>query len=142
MTLKQRLFAKKYVDNGGNGVQASLSIYNTKDYNTAHAIATENLQKPAVVEEINRILDSKNLSIDTNVANLATIANSTPPKGFSGQEVLKANLETIRLRGYDSGTKVTQTSVSLKAELSKKSYQELLKLHRQYTDEINELLAE
>lgn len=46
MTLKQKTFVKRYVQNGGNGTKAAMDVYNAKNYNTAHTIASENLQKP------------------------------------------------------------------------------------------------
>lgn len=48
LTLKQRRFVEVYLANGGNGVRAALAAYNTEDYDTANAIARENLQKPPI----------------------------------------------------------------------------------------------
>lgn len=56
LTIKQELFAQKYVEHQGNGTQAALEVYDTTDNNTAHSIATENLQKPAVSERVNDLL--------------------------------------------------------------------------------------
>lgn len=50
LTHKQEQFVQEYVANGGNGTQAALAVYNTTDPNTAHVIASENLQKPTVAE--------------------------------------------------------------------------------------------
>ncbi len=47
---------------GKTGVQAALENYDTDDYHTANAIAVENLQKPAILEEL------KKLGFDTNNA--------------------------------------------------------------------------
>lgn len=48
MTRKQKGFCDEYIANWWNGTKAALKTYNTTDYNTAHSIATENLQKPAI----------------------------------------------------------------------------------------------
>ena len=48
---KQKAFIAEYVRNGGNGVQAALTVYNTEDYNTANQIARDNLQKPTIMRE-------------------------------------------------------------------------------------------
>lgn len=53
-TLKQKAFVKEYVKNGGNGTQAALKTYDTDDYATARAIASENLTKPNIMEELLR----------------------------------------------------------------------------------------
>lgn len=47
ITPKQKKFADKYLELD-NGTQAALAVYDTTDYNTAHAIAHENLQKPTI----------------------------------------------------------------------------------------------
>ncbi len=62
LTIKQAGFVKEYIENGGNGVQAALSIYDTKDYRTANTIAVENLQKPAIQEAIEDIFEDLGLS--------------------------------------------------------------------------------
>ncbi|TSC76703.1 MAG: hypothetical protein G01um101429_1148 [Parcubacteria group bacterium Gr01-1014_29] len=55
-TYKQRAFARAYVKNKGNGTQAAVEAYNPRNRDTAHAIASENLRKPAVMREIERLL--------------------------------------------------------------------------------------
>lgn len=57
MTTKQKKFVLEYIRNGGNGVQAALAVYDTKDYNTANQIALANLQSPTVIREIKRNLE-------------------------------------------------------------------------------------
>lgn len=52
LSLKQRRFADEYLANGGNATQASLKVYNAKNYNTAHVIAAENIQKPTILTYI------------------------------------------------------------------------------------------
>ena len=63
-TFKQKQFAKVYVATKGNGVKSALQTYNPKNYTTANAISTENLQKPLVQEEIRKVLEEKGLTID------------------------------------------------------------------------------
>lgn len=53
---KQKAFAKAYVEKKMNGTQAALAVYDTKSPNVAGAIATENLQKPKIKEEIASLL--------------------------------------------------------------------------------------
>lgn len=60
-TRKQAVFIEEVVKTG-NGTKAALKAYDTDDYNTAKAIASENLAKPYIEEEINRRLqDAKNM---------------------------------------------------------------------------------
>lgn len=51
LTKKQRKFVNEYADTG-NGTQSALKAYNTEDNNTAKSIASENLTKPAIREEL------------------------------------------------------------------------------------------
>lgn len=67
MTLKQQQFSKEYVNNGGNATKAALEVYDA-DYDNAKTIASRNLDKPAVIEEINKILAKKGLNSDSYIA--------------------------------------------------------------------------
>ncbi|MDA2931447.1 terminase small subunit [Acidobacteria bacterium AH-259-O06] len=60
-TCKQQHFIAEYIDNGGNGVKAALEAYDTEDYNTANQIAIENLQKPIISREINKLMEKVDL---------------------------------------------------------------------------------
>lgn len=60
LTKKQRGFVNDKAD-GKPGVIAALNNYDTTDYNTANAIAVENLQKPAIIAELKKLgFDSNN----------------------------------------------------------------------------------
>lgn len=45
MTLKQKLFIKKYLEYKGNGTQAALAVYDTDDIKVAAVIACQNLNR-------------------------------------------------------------------------------------------------
>lgn len=49
ITPKQKKFADTLLETGIK-VKSALEAYDTKDYNTAHVIAHENLQKPTVIK--------------------------------------------------------------------------------------------
>lgn len=49
LTKKQRGFVEDYLETG-NGVESALKNYDTDDYSTAGAIASENLKKPKIIE--------------------------------------------------------------------------------------------
>lgn len=44
LTMKQRKFLKRYFETG-NGTQSAMEVYDTEDYDTASAIASQNLRK-------------------------------------------------------------------------------------------------
>jgi len=60
---KQKAFIAEYVENGGNGVQAALKVYDTEDYNTANQIAIDNLQKPTIMREIEKQMNDTGLTV-------------------------------------------------------------------------------
>src|SRR5690349_1845932 len=65
LTLKQKLFCKTYIDNGGNGTEAVLnSGYRVKDgdRNTAAMIASENLRKPNIKNYIEELYKADGLN--------------------------------------------------------------------------------
>ena len=62
-TFKQKTFAQSYVKNKGNGTKAALEAYNPNNKVTAQSIATENLSKPLVRQEINRVLREQGVTV-------------------------------------------------------------------------------
>lgn len=62
LTLKQQTFVKEYIETKGNGVKAALKAYDTTSYDTANAIAVENLQKPSIIQEMKRAADKVGLT--------------------------------------------------------------------------------
>lgn len=56
LTPKQAVFVKEYVKTK-NGTKAALIAYDTDDYNTASAMASENLTKKAVIEALEALSD-------------------------------------------------------------------------------------
>jgi hypothetical protein len=61
LSVKQRRFVAAYVSSG-NGTQAALAAYDTDDPRTAHAIASENLRKPAIQDAVGELLEAEGLS--------------------------------------------------------------------------------
>ncbi len=62
MTIKQRKFIKRYVENRGNGTRAALEAYNVSDPNVAKVIASQNLTKPNIKRGIELALETKGLT--------------------------------------------------------------------------------
>ena len=138
LTIKQRKFISEYVKTG-NGRQSALEAYEVKP-SVAANIASENLNKPQIVEEIDRILKVNNFSLEENIKSVASIAVQKPETRITADQILKANLELLRLRGADLGRRTQHTSFSLKAELSNMSYSELLASYKKKDKEIQELM--
>lgn len=56
LSIKEKKFVHEYVKSEGNGTQAALKAYDTEDYSTASAIASENLEKPKIKKAIEEAL--------------------------------------------------------------------------------------
>ncbi len=128
MTLKQKLFVKKYIQNNGNGTQSVLETYNTDDPNVAGAIASENLRKPSIQNEIRQALAAKGLSPES----IGGYLKKAIVSGL-GQKATNAD----SLRGLDLYAKLTgaydrqDIAQSYKITLSKLNSKELtLELER------------
>ena len=75
-TLKQKAFAKKYIEYKGNATKAALETYDVKS-NRAHTLGYQNINKPVVQKEINRLLDENGLDLNklTYLTNDAILNN-------------------------------------------------------------------
>ena len=60
--LKAQQFAKSYLKNKCNGTKTALEVYDTESKNTAHAIASENLQKPTFQRAILKEMEAQGLT--------------------------------------------------------------------------------
>lgn len=139
MTLRQKLFVKKYLEKNGNGTQAVLETYNTFDPKVAKVIASENLTKPNIREAIEETLRSKGLTLSQVAGNIGELANAKPTK-VSGDTILKANVELLKLHGAYPDKKSYQFSYSVKQQLSSLSHEELKKELGIIDHELNELM--
>ncbi len=96
MTLKQKLFIKKYFE-FGNATEAAMQVYNVKKRSTAAQIAYENLRKHDVISEIEAYFVREDLSpsyVSDRIAKMMvnTAKNGTPTQQLKVCELyLKIN---------------------------------------------------
>lgn len=64
LTLKEKQFAKKYIEYQGNGAKAALDVYNTNKRNSRN-VAHITLKKPHVQQEIKDLLNKNGLDLET-----------------------------------------------------------------------------
>ncbi|OGE18136.1 hypothetical protein A2769_02725 [Candidatus Daviesbacteria bacterium RIFCSPHIGHO2_01_FULL_37_27] len=122
LTPKQTTFVKELV-NGKSATQAVMSAYNVTSTKTASVIASQNLNKLSIQEALEKILRTKGLTLDTLAENIGNLANSTPQK-VSGETILKANIELLRLHGAYPDKKSYQFNMSVKGKIKDLSYSE------------------
>jgi len=98
-TLKQRRFIKAYVQNGGNATQAALEAYDTT-YDTARVIGCENLTKPYIRQEIDRLMEVVELSTKDSLRAIKDALNATDKNNYPDHRMrLKAVGMFFKLKG-------------------------------------------
>lgn len=121
LTPKQLKFIDKYLETG-NGTRSALEVYNTSNYNSAHAIGSENLQKPAIQQYIlqRRLenMDSKGLTKDWIIDKIIAEVDEKNPRQGSNR------LKALELLGRTMALYKDQQQVSVTATVPK-SIQEL-----------------
>ena len=61
LTIKQRRFVKRTLETG-NPTRAAMDVYDTTKRNVASAIASENLRKPAIREQVEQALEAEGVT--------------------------------------------------------------------------------
>ncbi len=99
-TLKQRRFIKAYVQNGGNATQAAWVAYDTEDYDTAKSIGCENLIKPYIRQEIDRLMEAVELSTKDSLRAIKDAFSATDKSNYPDHRMrLKAVSMFFKLKG-------------------------------------------
>lgn len=146
LTPKQDTFTKvvlkQIADKGeANLTEAALQVYNTTSRKSASVIASNNLGIVSVREKIEQALSSQGLSLSIITNNLGNLANSKPEK-VSGDTVLKANVELLKLYGAYPDKKSFQFSYSAKEKIENMSYKEAREELAKLDADLKELLEE
>ena len=117
-TPKQRRFILAYVSNGGNATQAALIAYNTTDYLTAKSIGCENLTKPYIRREIEKLMGNVKLTIEDAIQTIKEALEAKGNKGPDWNARLKAADMTLKLAdAYPKGK--SESSESNEASATK-----------------------
>ena len=98
-TLKQRGFVKDLIETK-NGTEAAMRNYDTKDRNTAHVIASENLLKPTVKTLMQEALESVGLTKDKIAKGIEDITKANQPIIFEGEVVSEYPAHDTRLKAF------------------------------------------
>ena len=141
LTLKQQIFVKEYINNGGNGTQAALKAYDSNNSHIAENIASENLGKPVIQETITEILTRKGITVDKISENVNSLASAKVEK-VSADTKLKANIELLKLYNAYPDKKSYQYSMSIKGNVKDLSYSEAKKQLDAINNDLQDLEAE
>jgi phage terminase small subunit len=101
MTVKQKLFIKKYVESKGNATEAAMQAYDVKDRVVAAQVGHENLRKPEILAVLaNHDIDAQNVFADALRAERKVYRKN---KKTGKEEVVRAEpMHEIRLRAAES----------------------------------------
>lgn len=125
LTKKQSRFVKELVS-GKSATQAVIQSYNVTSIKTASVIASQNLNKLSIREALDAALRTNGLTIDVITLNIGNIANKVPAK-LSGDTVLKANVELLKLHGAYPDRKNNQVIYNARSRIESLSYDEAKK---------------
>ncbi len=140
MTIKQRLFVKKYIQNNGNGTQAALEVYDVKNTNVAHSIASENLRKPTIQLEIRRSLEAEGLSPQSIGRYLKeAIVSGLGQKATNADSLRGLDLYAKLTGAYDRQDIEQSYKLTLSKLNSKELKMELEKITKQSASLINDI---
>ncbi len=107
LTLKQSRFAHKYVEHHGNASKAVRESYPNVKTDSAQRVIAHKLitQCPNVVQEVERIMQSKGLSVDKLTSTLnGLVTNANAPS--EQNKAIRTSLELLQLIGARSAVNV------------------------------------
>lgn len=107
LTIKQTKFVKEYVKNDGNGTKAALAVYDTTDADTARAISSENLAKPAIRDAVDAALNKHGITMDDAVAPIAKALKAKKVFYVDGVKIVSGDDDLeMQLKGSDRALKL------------------------------------
>src|SRR3990167_9620300 len=134
LSVKEKKFVSKVVKTG-NGTQSALEVYDTKDRKVAQVIASQNMSKPHIIEEIDKVLKKNNITLEGTTNRLQEIADDWMPDKISSDTVLKANIELLKLMKAYPDKIQRHESKSIRIQLNDKNYKDLIDLHKAKSQE-------
>lgn len=136
LTRKQNAFIKGILS-GKSLTQSAMIAYDVSNSKSASVIASQNLNKLSIREALDIALRSQGLTLDVLTKNIGGLANAIPAK-VSGETVLKANIELLKLSGAYPDKKSYQYQMSIQGRINNMSYSEA----KEELDKLNSSLIE
>lgn len=90
VTPKQKVLAHKYATNGFNGTKAAMEVYNVADEKSAAVIASKELRKVNVQNEVQRVMQAKGIGTEALAEKHAMVLGQAPEKKMSWNEYIRA----------------------------------------------------
>lgn len=122
-----------------NGTQAALESYNTKDTNTAAQIASDNLRNPHIQQSIEETAAMIGLTPSTVLQKFSEISLKEASK-WTGETILKANIEIAKILGMYPGSKHARLNVNIKGNIKDLTLKEVEQQLKEVDAELAEVL--
>ncbi len=140
MTLKQKKFARQYVKNGGNAAKAALEVYDA-NYDTAQTIGSVNLDKPVIIQEINRLLDKEGLNDDQWLGqNIRTAIDSGIGVKATNKDAIQMINMLLKVKNSYPSNRSTSVKLTLKGNMSQESIDTIIPTLTTLSTRSNELI--
>lgn len=111
LTFKQKKFAKEFITgkSPGNATQAAFDTYNVSNRNMAKVIGFQNLRRPNVLEEIDRLMEVHEITDDFMMQRLKEGLDATVVANYKGKAVkTKLPDQVIRHKFWQDAAKIKE----------------------------------
>ena len=107
LSLKQRGFCKTFVENKGNATEAALANYDCSNRKMATVLGSLNLDKPMIKNEIERLMEDKQITDSVMMDKLKEGLNANVVASFQG-EATESNIpdHDKRFKWWDAAAKI------------------------------------
>lgn len=140
LSLKQKKFLSYYLKTG-NSTESALQAYNVKSRRNAKVLAYQTLDQPIVQDALTNALKKNNVTLEGQTDRLKEIANDWQPDKVSSDTVLKANIELLKLlKAYPDRVQKHESKKTI-LNLNSKNFDDLIKLHKQSSKEIEDIIG-
>ncbi len=85
LSQKQKGFCKTFIENRGNATEAALANYNCSNRKMATVLGSLNLDKPMIQNEIERLMEEKNITDDLMMGKLKEGMDANVVSQFRGE---------------------------------------------------------
>ena len=107
LSLKQRGFCKTFVENKGNATEAALANYDCSNRKMATVLGSLNLDKPMIKNEIERLMEDKEITDSVMMDKLKEGLNANVVASFQG-EATESDIpdHDKRFKWWDAAAKI------------------------------------
>lgn len=146
LTPKQEAFKNEVVEQITSGkqpnlTQAAMKVYGSKTRKSAQTAGSKVMSKGVVKDAVEDALSAAGLSYDAIMKNIAGLASSVPSK-ITGETVLKANIEALKIMKKYPGTNQGSGGPSLHVEINGLSFDQARSLFQKNHHESSDFIEE